>query len=80
MITTAVCLFFILLGFEPVVNTLLRVFPAGFVEQLTNLSFPYHFDAIQRGMLDLRDIFYFVSVMLFGLFAGAVILDRAKAN
>jgi len=81
VISTAICLFMILLGFEPVVNTLLHLgLPQGLVEQLANLSFPYHFDAIQRGVVDLRDLVYFLSFMLFGLVAGTVILDRAKSN
>ena len=80
VISTSFCLVLILLGFEPVVAMLLGIFPQGLVEQLTNLSFPYHFEAIQRGVIDFRDVFYFVSVMLFGIFAGTIILDRAKAN
>ena len=80
VISTTICLVFILLGFEPVVAMLLGLFPETFVNQLTNLSFPYHFEAIQRGVIDFRDIVYFVSVMLFGLLAGTIILDRSKAN
>lgn len=80
VISTTICLLLILMGFEPVINTLLEVFPPAFVEQLSNLSFPIHFEAIQRGVIDFRDVLYFVSVMLFGLVSGAVILDRAKAE
>lgn len=80
VVATAISLVFILFGFEPVVAMLLRVFPQGFVDQLTNLSFPYHFEAIQRGVIDFRDVLYYLSVMLFGLFAGTIILDRAKAS
>lgn len=80
VITTTICLVLILMGFEPVVDTLVGVLPNGLVDQLTNLSFPYHFEAIQRGVIDFRDIVYFVSFMLCGLVAGAIILDRAKAE
>lgn len=80
VVSTAVCLVFILLGFEPVTAMLLGFLPVGLVEQLTNLSFPYHFDAIQRGVVDFRDVLYFLSVMLFSIITGTIILDRGKAN
>jgi ABC-2 type transport system permease protein len=79
VITTTICLALILLGFEPVIETLEGAFPTKFVDQLTNLSFPYHFEAIQRGVIDFRDLLYFLSLILTSLFAGAVILDRSKA-
>lgn len=80
VISTTICLFLILLGFEPVVDFLNGFFSPALVDQFTNLSFPYHFEAIQRGVLDCRDVFYFVSVMVFSLFAGTIILDRSKAE
>jgi len=80
VVSTAICLSLILIGFEPVVGTLTEFLPLGLVEQITNVSFPQHFEAIQRGVIDFRDVLYFVSLMLFGLFAGTIILDRGKAN
>lgn len=80
VVTTAICLFFVMLGFEPVVDTLVEYFPSSWVDQLTNLSFPYHFEAIQRGVIDLRDLVYFFSVMLVSLLSGVIIIDRNKAE
>ena len=80
VITTSVCLVLILLGFEPIVNFLSDVLPSGAVSALTGLSFPYHFDAVQRGVVDFRDIFYFLSVMLMCLVSGTIVLDRSKAE
>jgi ABC-2 type transport system permease protein len=79
VITTSICLALILLGFEPVLDAMQGVFPDKVVDQLANLSFPYHFEAIQRGVIDLRDLVYFLSLMLMSLFISAVILDRSKA-
>src|SRR5262249_7570658 len=78
VVSTSICLLLILLGFQPVVDTLLEVLPTNLVDQLTNVSFPYHFEAIQRGVIDLRDIFYFFSFILFGLVAGAIVLERGR--
>lgn len=80
VISTAICLVLILLGFDPVIDMLLNLFPAGFANQLVNLSFPYHFEAIQRGVVDLSDVVYFLSVMLFSLAAGVIIVERKKSE
>jgi ABC-2 type transport system permease protein len=80
VISTALCLVLILLGHEPVVETLTGVLPQGIVDQLANLSFPYHFEAIHRGVLDLRDILYFVLIMGFSLVAETIVLERYKAD
>lgn len=80
VISTTVCLLLILLGFEPVVDMLSSLFSPGIVEGLANLSFPYHFDAIQRGVLDIRDVAYFISVMAAALVGGTFMLELSKAD
>lgn len=80
VVSTAISLLLILLGFDPVIDMLLSVFPEGLAQQLINLSFPYHFDAIQRGVLNFADVIYFVSVILFSLLTGIIIIDRKKAD
>ena len=40
----------------------------GFIGQLLNyLSLSTHFDSISRGVIDLRDVLYFLSITAFGL-------------
>lgn len=80
VVSTAICLLLILIGFEPVVDTLYQAFPEKVVEQLTNISFPFHFETIQRGVIDLRDLIYFFTVMFFGLLVGTLVLERSKAD
>ena len=80
VISTAVCLFLILLGFDPVLESLIKYLPLSFVDYLSNLSIPVHFEAIQRGVFDLRDLIYFFSLIFFGLFSGTVILEKFKAD
>ena len=80
VVSTAICLLLILLGFDPVIDMLVSVFPEAFANQLINLSFPYHFEAIQRGVLDLTDVIYFTSIILFALYAGVIIIDRKKSD
>lgn len=80
VISTFICLVLILLGFDPVVSTLLQLFPAGLVEQLSALSFPQHFESIQRGIVELTDLIYFLSVMVYSLVVGMIIIERKKAD
>lgn len=80
VISTAVCLVLILLGFDPVIKMLYGFFPEGLAAQIVNLSFPYHFEAIQRGVVDLADMVYFLSVTLFSLSSGVIIIERMKAD
>lgn len=80
VMTTSICLLLILLGFEPVVQTMLDVMPAVLVEEISSLSIPYHFESIQRGVLDLQDFVYFITVMLFAQLVGAIVIERKKAD
>jgi ABC-2 type transport system permease protein len=54
--------------------------PEFLVETVSSFSFLSHFDAISKGVIELRDVIYFVSLIVFWLFANAVIIDLRKAN
>jgi len=43
-------------------------------------SFLGHFNAIIRGVIDVRDLIFFFSVMALFLFANAVLVDLKKAD
>lgn len=47
---------------------------------LSNLSLLNHFDSIQRGVIDIRDIIYYISVILLSLAASAAIIEDKKAQ
>ncbi len=80
VVSTAICLALILFGFEPLVQTLNDYLPQSIVDKITYLSFPFHFESIQKGILDLRDLIYFFSIMLFSLISAAIILDHSKSS
>ncbi len=80
VVTTVLCLFLILMGFEPVVLTLNEILPVWLVDHIVNLSFPFHFEAIQRGVVELGDLIYFSSVILVSLYIGAIALESGKAD
>lgn len=71
----------VLLGVFNLVKYLLeeRWLPEPLHDAITALSPLDHFQAIARGVLDVRDLVFFVSFMAFWLFVNAVVIDRTKA-
>jgi ABC-2 type transport system permease protein len=52
--------------------------PDSVVNLVKGLSTWYHFLAFQRGVIDLRDLLYFGSVIGFSLFATSVVLRGVR--
>jgi ABC-2 type transport system permease protein len=50
------------------------------VDTVTSFSVITHFDGFQKGMLDSRDIIFFLSVIGFSLFATSVILRTRRVS
>lgn len=80
IIAVVICLFLILCGWPPVLNLLNRVFSPGVVDFVAAFSVMTHFDNIQRGVLDLRDLLFFLSVIFFFLFATQAVLRARRAG
>ena len=79
VLALSICLLLLLAGWEPVTGLLSSWAPAWLVNGIASLSFMPHFDAIQRGVLDLKDIAYYISVMIFMIFATHVVLGNRKS-
>ena len=79
IIAVVVGLFLILAGYPPVTDLLSRVLPIWAVDGVAAFSFMSHFETMQRGILDLRDILYFASVIGFMLFGTHVVLQHKAA-
>ncbi len=54
--------------------------PQGLIQAVAAAGLFGHFTAVTRGVLDLRDVFYFVSIMVAFLAANAVLIDLTKAE
>lgn len=78
MLTVMACFVFIVSGL-PVVLTALAWAPQGLVDAVASLSFLVRFASLERGVIDLRDLLFFCSVIVAGLMATAVVLDLKKA-
>jgi ABC-2 type transport system permease protein len=80
VITVVVCLAFILSGFPMVLDFFQGWTPQIIVQTISSFSFLTHFNAISKGVIDLRDIIYFFSLIAFWLFATAIFIEMKKAD
>lgn len=79
IVSVVICLVLVLLGWG-VLNTLLNsVFPVWITDLVSQFSFTTHFNALRRGVVDLGDLIYFFSMIVFMLMVNVVILDSHKA-
>jgi ABC-2 type transport system permease protein len=79
IITLVVCLAFILSGF-PLVLDFFSWAPQIIIETISSFSFLTHFYSIIKGVIDLRGIIYFASVIVFWLFCTAILIEMKKAD
>jgi ABC-2 type transport system permease protein len=80
IISVVVCLGFVLSGFPLVLEFFSGWSPQFLLDAISSFSFLTHFQSISKGVLDLRDIFFFLSLIAFWLFATATIIDMKKAE
>lgn len=80
ILSVVICLFLVLAGWPPVTDILSGWAPLWLVDVIAGFSFMPHFTSMERGVLDLRDLIYFLSVMFFMLFSNGVILQNRKAS
>jgi ABC-2 type transport system permease protein len=80
ILTVVVCFLLLLAGFPLVLDFFRALLPAVLVDAVAGLSFLTHFNAISRGVIDLRDLLFFVLTIVFWLAASAVVIDLKKAD
>jgi len=80
VVSVVICLGFILSGFPLVLELFSGWAPQFLLSAISSFSFLSHFQSISKGVLDLRDILYFFSLMAFWLFATATVIDMKKAE
>ncbi|MFN2352126.1 MAG: ABC transporter permease [Kiritimatiellia bacterium] len=78
VLALVVCLFLLLAGWPPVTNMLVRWAPDWAVRAVAAFGFMPHYEAFQKGVLDVRNLAYFASVMVFMLCAAGLALENRK--
>jgi len=80
IVSVVICLFLILAGFNPVTDLMVRWASPAVVDTVAAFSVVTHFDGFQRGVIELRDLVFFLSLIGFALFATGVILRGHRAG
>ena len=80
ILTVSVSFLFIVSGFPMVLDALSAWSPQVLIDAVASLSFLTRFDAISKGVIDLRDLLYFITLIAAWLAATAVVIDLKKAD
>jgi ABC-2 type transport system permease protein len=80
ILTAVVCFLFVMSGFNLVQEWFTGWALDWVVDAIAALSFLTHFNAIAKGVLDLRDVLYFMVIIIGWLVATAIVLDMKKAD
>ena len=80
IVSVMICLFLILAGFTPVTDLLVRWANPVVVQTIASFSVMTHFEAFQRGVIDVRDVIFFVSLIGFALFTTGVVIRGHRAG
>ncbi len=78
IMSVVICFFLIFAGWEQVTSLAVRWAPDWLVNTIAAFSVMPHFTNFQRGVVELRDLVYFISVMVFSLFTTSVILRNLR--
>lgn len=80
IVSVVVCFLFMVSGMDIVQGWLPSWMPDAVKSSVAALSFLTHFNSIVKGVLDLRDLVYFLILIGGWLLANAIVIDMKKAN
>jgi ABC-2 type transport system permease protein len=80
ILAVSLCFLFIVSGFPMVLDAFSAWAPQWLLDAVASLSFLTRFDAISKGVIDLRDLLYFLTLIAAWLAATAVVIDLKKAD
>jgi len=80
VLSMTLCFLLVLSGFPLVLDLFSAWAPGLLVDAVAALSFLTHFNAVTRGVIDLQDLVYFLSMIVFFLFVNTVLVDLKKSE
>ncbi len=80
ILAVVICLFLILCGFAPVTGLMTRWASPALIDTVASFSVMTHFNGFERGVIDTRDLLFFLSVIGYALFATGVIIRGHRAG
>jgi len=79
VISVVLCFIFLLLGFPLILDLFKLWLPVGVTNFISTMGFLQHFESIVRGVVDVRDVLYFITFIGFWLYAGAWAVDHHRS-
>lgn len=76
----AACFAFLVAGFPLVLDAFRGWAPQALVDAVAALGFLTHYEAISKGVIDIRDLIYFALLITWFLLATVVVLDVRKSD
>ena len=80
VIASTACFIFTMSGLDLVLNFFKLWAPEFLVNTISSMSFLTHFDSITKGVIEIRDFLFYVSVIIFWLFLNIVVVEFKKFN
>ena len=80
ILTLVVCFLFVVSGFPMIQEAFNQLVPPWVLDSLSAISFLSHFDAISRGVIELKDALYFALAIIIWLLATVNVLNLRKAK
>ena len=80
VLSTFLCFCFILAGMPIVLNPASAILPQTAIDTIRSFSFLENFEGISKGLIDLRNVIFFGSLMICFLLANAIVVDFKKAS
>jgi ABC-2 type transport system permease protein len=80
ILAVVICLFLILCGFPPVTDLLVRWASPALIDTVAAFSVITHYNGFEKGVIDSRDLVFFLSVIGYALFATGVIIRGHRAG
>jgi ABC-2 type transport system permease protein len=79
VVTVVVCFGFLVAGYSPVVDAMSSWAPQWLIDAVARFSFLTNFDLISRGVLALRDLVFFLTLIALCLYGNVVALEVKKS-
>jgi len=80
VISFMICFAFNLSGFPMVIDIFSAWAPQAIVDVISSFSFLTHFNSILKGVIDIRDVIFFASLIAFWLYANVLAIEINKSN
>ena len=78
ILAVTVCFLFLVSGLPMVLDLFTGWAPDPVVEAVANLSFLTHFNNLQKGVVVLSDVFYFLAVIVLWLWIGRIVIESKR--